>query len=78
MEKLKEILKNYLNNGSDRIDVTMVLSLIEHCEKDTIRAIEVIHCCKSDSEQLCECDAPLIRTSDKGGEYCGYCEKDLD
>ena len=33
MEKLREILKNYLNNGSDRIDVTMVLSLIDQCEK---------------------------------------------
>ena len=33
---------------------------------------------KSDSKMLCECDAPLIRTSDKGGEYCGYCENDLD
>ena len=30
------------------------------------------------SELLCECDAPLIRTSDKGGEYCGSCEKDLN
>lgn len=30
------------------------------------------------SEQLCGCDAPFIRTSDKGGEYCGICEKDLD
>ncbi len=41
-------------------------------------AINYTHCCKSDREQLCECDAPLIRTSDKGGEYCGSCEKDLD
>lgn len=30
------------------------------------------------SEQLCDCDAPLIRTSDKGGEYCGICQLDLD
>ena len=43
-----------------------------------LEAINDTHCCKSDSEQLCECDAPLIRTSDKGGEYCGSCEKDLD
>jgi hypothetical protein len=41
-------------------------------------AINYTHCCKSDSEQLCECDGPLIRTSDKGGEYCGSCGKDLD
>jgi hypothetical protein len=41
-------------------------------------AINYTHCCKSDSEQLCECDEPLIRTSDKGGEYCGSCGKDLD
>lgn len=30
------------------------------------------------SEQLCGCDYPLIRTSEKNGEYCGLCEKDLD
>lgn len=36
------------------------------------------HCCKRDSEQLCDCDAPLIRTSGKRGEYCGICQKDLD
>jgi len=35
MEKLKEILKNYLYNGGDRIDVTMVLALINQCRKDT-------------------------------------------
>lgn len=29
------------------------------------------------SEQLCVCDAPLIRTCDKCGEYCAVCEKDL-
>ena len=27
--------------------------------------------------KLCECDYPLVRTSDIG-EYCGLCEKDLD
>ena len=30
------------------------------------------------SEQLCDCDIPLIRTSHKGGEYCGLCQEDLD
>ena len=30
------------------------------------------------SKQLCDCDIPLIRTSDKGGEYCGLCQEDLD
>ena len=34
MEKLEVILRNYLNKGSDRIDVTMVLSLIDQCKKD--------------------------------------------
>lgn len=29
MEELENILKNYLNKGSDRIDVTAVLSLIK-------------------------------------------------
>ena len=30
------------------------------------------------SEQFCECDAPFIRTSNNGGEYCAMCERDLD
>jgi hypothetical protein len=47
-------------------------------EQPLVKSIEVIYCCKSDSELLCECDEPLIRTSDKGGEYCGSCGKDLD
>lgn len=29
------------------------------------------------SEQLCKCSAPLIRTGNKGEEYCGLCEKDI-
>lgn len=33
MKKLEEILRNYLNKGSDKIDVTMVLSLIDQCKK---------------------------------------------
>ena len=35
MDKLKKILRNYLNKGSEKIDVTMVLSLIDQCEKDS-------------------------------------------
>ena len=35
MDKLEKILRKYLNNGSDRIDVTMVLALIQQCKKDT-------------------------------------------
>ena len=35
MDKLEKILRKYLNNGSNRIDVTMVLALIQQCKKDT-------------------------------------------
>jgi len=33
---------------------------------------------KEESEQICKCDAALIRTSTDGGEYCGICEKDIN
>ena len=35
MDKLEKILRKYLNNGSNRIDVTMVLALIQQFKKDT-------------------------------------------
>jgi len=35
MDKLQKILREYLNKGSERIDVTMVLALIQQCKKDT-------------------------------------------
>tara|TARA_R100000541_G_scaffold24699_1_gene34373 strand:+ start:386 stop:619 length:234 start_codon:yes stop_codon:yes gene_type:complete len=35
MDKLQKILREYLNKGSERIDVTMVLALIDQFEKDT-------------------------------------------
>jgi hypothetical protein len=34
MDKLEKILRKYLENGSDTIDVTMVLALIQQCKKD--------------------------------------------
>ena len=36
-----------------------------------------IHGVVGQSEQLCECDTPLIRTNIKGGEYCALCGKEL-
>ena len=41
--------------------------------KDTIQAIEVIHCCKSDSEQLCE--HPMSERADIVGSRQTYCSK---
>jgi hypothetical protein len=35
MDKLKTILREYLNKGSEKIDVTMVLALIDQIKKDT-------------------------------------------
>ena len=40
MDKLEEILREYLYNGSDRIDVTLVLALIQQCKKDTKEQLE--------------------------------------
>jgi len=31
-----------------------------------------------EQSELCNCDAPLIRTSESGGEYCAICEQDLE
>jgi hypothetical protein len=53
MEKLEEILKNYLNKGSDRIDVTMVLSLIDQFKKDDNKKL-LLHNVVGRSEQLPE------------------------
>ena len=33
MEKLEKILRGYLHSGCERIDVTMVLSLIKQCNE---------------------------------------------
>lgn len=78
-QKLKEIYdKNifgYLRkNPMARFDDIPTHIFIDAMEE----AINYSHSCKSDSEQLCGCDVPLIRTNDKGGEYCGLCEKDLE
>ena len=35
MDKLQTILREYLNKGSEKIDVTMVLALIDQFKKDT-------------------------------------------
>ena len=42
MGKLKTILREYLNKGSEKIDVTMVLSLIDQFEKDKQLRIGVV------------------------------------
>tara|TARA_Y100000758_G_C16050054_1_gene421271 strand:+ start:1508 stop:1744 length:237 start_codon:yes stop_codon:yes gene_type:complete len=52
-------------NGNKPIEIFGIEKLYE--------AINVIQCCT----ELCECDAPIIRTNIKGGEYCAVCEKDL-
>ena len=36
------------------------------------KAIDVLK-----KEVMCICEAPLIRTGNNGGEYCGMCEKDI-
>ena len=36
------------------------------------KAIDVLK-----KEVICICEAPLIRTGNNGGEYCGICEKDI-
>jgi hypothetical protein len=50
-------------------EAKLLLDLIKNCSMPDI---------VGQSEQLCGCDSPLIRTSEKGGEYCGLCQKDLD
>ena len=72
LEELRDI-KNYsqselMNTGYK----TAMLDALDLVNKYFDLALVV-----GQSEQLCGCDAPLIRTSDKSGEYCAICEKDL-
>ena len=78
----KQIIKDYKSHfGLQDIPFRNLGSgdkaIIEWAE-DLVKNLALSSVVKSDSKMLCECDAPLIRTSDKGREYCGSCEKDLD
>jgi hypothetical protein len=51
MEELENILKNYLNKGSDRIDVTAVLSLIKIIKEEQKKQLTLTDVVKP---SLCE------------------------
>ena len=59
MDKLEKILREYLNNGSDRIDVTMVLALIQQCKKDRAEQLS-IYGVSNRLETTCAKTEPLI------------------
>ena len=80
MKDYKKILQIEVHNIVDRLQNGLIHPYTAKQEifNSTLKAINYTHCCESDSEQLCECDAPLIITSNKVGEFCGFCQKDLD
>jgi len=59
------ILKKH-NDWRRGEDIPMVEAAID-------KAIDVLK-----KEVICICKAPLIRTGNNGGEYCGICEKDIN
>ena len=65
IEKVEKILRKYLNNGSDRIDVTTVLALIQQCKKDTkeqLNLTDVDNCPFEAYATFCiECDRKGIK-----------------
>lgn len=46
-------------------------------ELEAIKAIIVTHCCKSDSEQLCDCNKHSIKTN-YGFEVCTKCGNEFN
>tara|TARA_R110000796_G_scaffold201848_1_gene318078 strand:- start:293 stop:526 length:234 start_codon:yes stop_codon:yes gene_type:complete len=71
MDKLEKILRKYLNNGSDRIDVTMVLALIQQCKKDTKEQL-ILSGVSQQREQLCAyCEC-------KPTQKLGFCNECFD
>jgi hypothetical protein len=66
MDKLQKILREYLNKGSERIDVTMVLALIQQCKKDTKEQLTLTDVVSSAC--ICEDNA-------KGKAISGWCSK---
>jgi|DEB0MinimDraft_6_1074348.scaffolds.fasta_scaffold142692_2 hypothetical protein len=77
----KEIAEKYVYGDHDALtDKQEVLDMIKDIEEYTLQQVNSVDLADvvGRSEQLCGCDYPLIRTSEKNGEYCGLCEKDLD
>ena len=51
--------------------------LISRVVDETLKAINYSQCCKSDSEQLCECKKHSIKTN-YGFEICTKCGNEFD
>jgi len=51
--------------------------LVQDTIKATLEAINYSQCCKSDSEQLCECKKHSIKTN-YGFEICTKCGNEFD
>ena len=81
MEKLKKILEIEIaqrelalkHNPLNKEEIRKELTELQEGLVKLFTTSDVV----GQSKQFCDCDIPLIRTSDKGGEYCGLCQKDL-
>lgn len=75
MADAKEILFKHLD--------LYVINYDSHYIDDGDRAFDAIvdameeFADKKAGMQLCKCECPLVRTSEKAGEYCGACGKDI-
>ena len=74
MDVQKEIsLRNAISHCIENNDVNTAINRIMEFIRDEKEAINFIHCCKSDSEQLCE--HPMSKRADIVGSYRTYCLK---
>ena len=76
-EKLTELLRNAYQCGRDNGSNKSENNFNDFLQTEAVQKALNIHGVVVQSEQLCECDTPLIRTNIKGGEYCGLCGKEL-
>ena len=76
MDKLQKILREYLNKGSERIDVTMVLALIDQFEKDTKEQL-LLHNVSQQRELLVAYEKQHY-TPNEWALVSKQCEKEID
>lgn len=76
-EQLKDLLKQAYVFGRDNGSNKSENNFNDFLQTEAVQKALNIHGVVVQSEQLCECDTPLIRTNIKGGEYCALCGKEL-
>tara|TARA_R110002096_G_scaffold381109_1_gene574980 strand:- start:593 stop:832 length:240 start_codon:yes stop_codon:yes gene_type:complete len=78
MTKAEEILEKHLANNIDQRTYLRGSKLTYNICIDALNeAINYTRCCKSDSEQLCDCKKHSIKTN-YGFEVCTKCGNEFD